>query len=327
MMLQSTSRAGEEGRGLMGDIATARRMLETFASCGAQSFVITKTELEWPGHKKVIWGKTFPLDELREKLPAMVRTAAKRQLVTVPDGRKVSAGENVIIRPLGRNTAFIQLDDLTPEQLGKVRDAACIIHTTSPGNYQAWIAAKGVPEGNEERKEFIRRVRNVVGSHDKSASGATRVAGTENFKVKYAPNYPVVTIIETHPGWVMTPEQLKSMGLLSPKPKPKKAAELSFARRVRSQPSAKGKWPSYQECLANAGPNQDGTGQDRSSADFWWCYFALREGFSKEEVEAGLFKVSKRTQERVGGSDKGYARVTVNNAEDRLAYNRQKSRA
>jgi hypothetical protein len=41
----------------MGDIAAALRMLDTFASCGAQSFVVTKTELEWPGHKKVKWGK------------------------------------------------------------------------------------------------------------------------------------------------------------------------------------------------------------------------------------------------------------------------------
>src|SRR6516162_10058947 len=109
----------------MGHIATARRMLGTFASCGAENFVITKTELEWPGHKKVIWGKTYSADELRQTLPAIVRTAARRQPVTVPDGRKIVAGENVIIRPFGRNTAFIQLDDLAPEQLDKVRAAAC----------------------------------------------------------------------------------------------------------------------------------------------------------------------------------------------------------
>jgi hypothetical protein len=311
----------------MGDIIAARRMLGTFASCGAENFVITKTELEWPGHKKVIWGKTYSADELRQMLPAIVRTAAKRQPVTGPDGRKIGAGENVIIRPFGRNTAFIQLDDLAPEQLDKVRAAACIIYTTSPGSYQAWIAASNVPEGNEERKEFIRRVRTTVGSHDKSASGATRLAGTENFKVKYAPDYPMVTMIETHPGRVMNPGQLQAMGLLSAKPEPKKATELPFTRRVPNRSSAKGEWPNYDECLAKAGPNQEGTGPDRSDADFWWCYFALRKGFGKEEVEANLFKVSKRTQERVGGSDKGYARVTVNSAADRLAYNRQRSRA
>jgi hypothetical protein len=311
----------------MGNIIAARRMLDTFASCGAEYFVVTKTELEWPGHKKVIWGKTFPLDDLREKLPAMVRTAAKRLPVAVPDGSKVEAGENLIMRPIGTGIAFIQLDDLAPEQLERVREAACIIHSTSPGNYQAWIAARGVPEGSEERKEFKRRVRGAAGSHDKSASGATRVAGTENFKVKYAPNYPMVTIVETHPGRVMTPEQLQTMGLLSAKPKPKRAADLPFTYRVANRRSAKGEWPSYEECLANAGPNQDGTGPDRSNADFWWCYFALRKGFSKEETEAELLNVSECAQERVEGRDVGYPGVTVGNAADRLAYNRQKSRA
>jgi hypothetical protein len=33
--------------------------------------------------------------------------------------------------------------------------------------------------------------------NDKSASHA-RVAGTENFKTKYAPEFPTVTIVETH---------------------------------------------------------------------------------------------------------------------------------
>ena len=38
-------------------------MLDIFASCGAQSFVLTKTELEWPGHKKLKWGKTYSLEK------------------------------------------------------------------------------------------------------------------------------------------------------------------------------------------------------------------------------------------------------------------------
>jgi RepB DNA-primase from phage plasmid len=311
----------------MGDIAAARRMLDTFASCGAESFVITKTRLEWPGHKEVIWGKTYSLDELRAKLPAMVRAAARRTPEIVPGEKKMSAGENLIMRPFGRNTAFIQLDDLAPEQLDRVRDAACIIHATSPGNYQAWIATSGAPEGKEQFKEFTRRVRKAVGGNDKSASHATRVAGTENFKLKYAPNYPTVTIVETHPGRIMTPEQLEAMGLLAEKPAPVKAKELEFTRRVRGRVTGERQWPKYEESLARADPNQEGTGPDRSTADFWWCYFALKEGFSKEETGARLLEVSERARERVGGRDKGYPRITVENAAERLAYNRQKSRA
>jgi hypothetical protein len=164
------------------------------------------------GHKEVKWGKPYSVDELREKLPAMVRTAAIRRHVALPDGERVLAGENLIMRPIGTNTAFIQLDDLAPDQLDRVREAACIIHATSPGNYQAWIAVSGVSEGKEQFKEFTRRVRKAVGGNDKSASHATRVAGTENFKLKYAPAYPVVTIVESHPGRVMTPEQAGSIG-------------------------------------------------------------------------------------------------------------------
>ena len=81
-------------------------------------------------------GKHYTLDALREMLSAIVRPAAIRHLVRLPDGHHVMAGENVIIRPTGPDVAFIQLDDLkTPEQLKRVRPAALIIHATSPGNY------------------------------------------------------------------------------------------------------------------------------------------------------------------------------------------------
>ena len=96
----------------MTNLDEAYRMIDTFATCGANSFVVTKTELEWPGHKKVKWGKTYSLDALREKLPGIVRTAAIKHPVSLPDGQGVMAGENVIIRPTGPGVAFVQLDDL-----------------------------------------------------------------------------------------------------------------------------------------------------------------------------------------------------------------------
>jgi hypothetical protein len=68
------------------NVNEAYQMLDAFASVGARSFVITKTELEWPGHKKAKWGKTYSLDELRAKLPAMIRTAAIRRPYKLDDG-------------------------------------------------------------------------------------------------------------------------------------------------------------------------------------------------------------------------------------------------
>jgi hypothetical protein len=67
-------------------------------------------------------------------------------------------------------------------------------------------------EGKGQFLEFMRSVRDSVGKNDTSASHATRVAGTENFKTKYAPEFPTVTIVEAHPGRIMTPEQLTELG-------------------------------------------------------------------------------------------------------------------
>jgi hypothetical protein len=300
-----------QGEGALGDLAAAQRMLDTFASVGAHSFVVTKTELEWPGHKKVKWGKPYSDSELREKLPAMMRTAAIRRPVTLDDGQTVLAGENLIIRPISDHTAFVQLDDLKPDQLDRIRPAVFIIHATSPGNYQGWIAVSGVPEGKEQFKEFMRRVRKAVGDTDKSASHATRLAGTENFKVKYAPEFPTVTIVETHPRRIMTPEQLEAMGLLAP-PEPVQTTPLKFTPRAEN--SKVREWPSYEKALAGAPQNREGTGPDRSRADYWWCYLAAQRKWSIEDTEAKLLEVSERASERMRQGDPGYVRETVLNA-------------
>lgn len=94
----------------MPDIAAALQMLDTFTSVGAEFFVVTKTELEWPGHKKVKWGKAYSAAELREKLPAMVRTAAQRRPYAISDSETMMAGENLIIRPIRGDVSFVQLD-------------------------------------------------------------------------------------------------------------------------------------------------------------------------------------------------------------------------
>jgi hypothetical protein len=309
----------------MGDIAAALRMLDTFTSVGAQSFVVTKTELEWPGHKKAKWGKTYQAEDLRRLMPAMVRTAALRKPIQTDDGETHMAGENLIIRPAGPEVAFIQLDDLTAEQLDRVRPPVFIIHATSPGSHQAWIAVSGIAEGKEQFKEFMRRVRKAVGGNDKSASHATRVAGTENFKTKYAPAFPTVSIVETHPGRVMTPQQLESLALLAA-PEPVQAAPLKFARRAEHTARRERQWPSYERALAGAPPSNDGSGPDRSRADFWFSYLALQRGWSVEDTEAKLLEVSEKARERVRGGDGGYVHVTVTNAGAWLERNRPLSR-
>ena len=303
------------------------QMLDTFTACGAEAFVVTKTELEWPGHKKVKWGKTYSVAELREKLPAMLRTADIMKTVRLPDGETVLAGENLIIRPIRSGVAYVQLDDLKPDQLDRIRPAVFLLHATSPGSYQGWIAVSGVPEGKDAFKEFTRRVRERVGANDKSASHATRIAGSRNWKTKYLPDVPTVTILESHPGHVLTPAQLEAMGLLGPPEPAKQPPARSFASRNDYASDNIRQWPSYEKSLAGAPPSNDGTGPDRSRADFWWCYLALQRGWSVEDTEAKLLDVSEKARERVRPGDPGYVPVTVVNAGAYLARNRQRTRA
>ena len=121
------------------DLKEAERMLHLFTSVGARSFVVTKLDIE----QKLIWAKTYTAAELREKLPPMVRTADIRRPHRLASGETVKAGKNLIVRPVG-DVTFVQLDDLSSEQLERVRPAAFLIHATSPGNHQAWIAVEGV---------------------------------------------------------------------------------------------------------------------------------------------------------------------------------------
>jgi hypothetical protein len=306
----------------------AFRMVDTFASCGANSFVVTKLELEWSGHKKAKWGKHYSLESLREKLPAIVRTATIRHRVRQPDGQDVMAGENVIIRPTGPNVAFIQLDDLkTPEQLERVRPAAFIIHATSPGNYQAWVAVSGVPDDKESFKTLMRRVRMAVGvnDNDKSASHATRLAGTENFKTKYGPDFPTVQILEAHPGRIVSAEQLGVMGLVAAQELqtavPAFAAKTKQGRGGSDRPRSDKVWPDYARSLAGAPPRLQGEGRDRSMADFTWCMTAIDWGWSIEETAAKLPEVSEKARERVQTGDTGYPCVTAENASAAVARN------
>jgi hypothetical protein len=304
------------------------KVLDIFASCGAQSFVVNKLELEWPDHKKNIWGKHYSLDALREKLPGIVRTAAIRRPYRLPDGQEVMAGENVIIRPTGPGIALVQLDDLkTPEQLERVRPAAFIIHATSPGNYQAWVAVSGVPEDKEAFKTLMRRVRKAVGvnANDKSASHATRLAGTENFKTEYGPDFPMVSIVEAHPGRVMTPAQLEFLGLLAaPEPEQSSSVVELHPRRVSHSSGRERHWPDYQRCLSDQLAKRGVL--DRSAADYFWCKMAAQGRWTVEETANKLLEVGEKAQERARCGDEGYALVTARNAAADAARGKQRGR-
>ena len=173
---------------------------------------------------------------------------------------------------------------------------------TSPGNYQAWVAL--APLGD---KDFARRLRKGTGA-DATASGATRVAGSLNFKDKYAPDFPRVAIHAVHLGRMTTAETLDQLGLVAA-PEPVTEPPRVSPARARPGPRSR-RWPSYARCLDGAPLNSEETGPDTSRADFVWCMTALTWGWGKDEIAARLMEESSKAQT----NGRGYADLTVRNA-------------
>jgi hypothetical protein len=274
--------------------AAAQAMLDTFASVGATRFDVTRTTRA--GDKEE-FQRGVSLAELGRTLPHMLDTATARE-------------RNVIVRPHGPGVTFIQLDDLAAGSLPRLAPAVFLTLETSPGNFQAWLALKG-----QEDKEFARRVRKGTGA-DATASGATRVAGSLNFKDKYAPDFPRVAIRETRAGYVTSAAELERLGLVAPPevfaPLPATPA-LSVSNR---------KWPSYAHSLDGAPFNSEENGPDRSRADFVWCMTAITWGFGVDDTAEHLMEESTKAQ--ANGRD--YAKLTARNAALAVERRRQQPR-
>jgi len=94
------------------------------------------------------------------------------------------------VRPHADDATLIQLDDLPAAALDGVRTVAFLVVTTSPGNFQAWVAVRGA---DGDPADLRRKVKKAAGA-DPSASGTVRVDGTANFKRKYEPDFPTIAI-------------------------------------------------------------------------------------------------------------------------------------
>jgi hypothetical protein len=275
----------------------ARAMLEAFTSVGAEHFDVSWTTRQG---EKAGFRRHLPADTLRYLLPTMLSNAAKNE-------------RNLIVRPVSARAVFIQLDDLSRAGLDRVKPAAFLGLETSPGNYQAWVA---IPTGQSD-KDFARRLRKGAGADD-TASGATRVAGSLNFKDKYAPDFPTVKIAYSTPGLMTNPAQLESMGLVAAPEKPAPPIlRLSSMDRIRTN-----KWPSYQRCVQDAPPNSDNSGPDISRVDFTWCMTAISWGHTIDATATQLMEESSKARE----NGERYAQMTADNAAAAVAR-RERSRA
>jgi hypothetical protein len=260
----------------------ARAMLDAFASVGAEAFDVTITTLQGA---KVWFRGNVPLQELRGIMPAELAAAARLE-------------RNVIVRPRGPGRVFIQLDDISAEAMQRVQSVSFLGLETSPRNYQAWIAMQ------QSGEDLARQVRKGAGA-DPSASGATRVAGSLNFKHKYAPNFPRVQIVHRSPGLIADKEILSRFVPTSDTGRKQEASA-----RVSRRHSGARRWPSYRRCIEGAPPARGDPRPDVSRADFTWCMTAIDWGWSIEETASRLMEESAKACE----NGERYARLTSRRA-------------
>ena len=272
----------------MVDSRKALDMLDAFASVGVRTFDVTMTDIKGDKIPRS-FQPNCGVDQLRRSIGPQIEAAAR-------------ARENFIIRPRSANATLIQLDDVPADAAARLAGYAFMVLCTSPGNFQAWVAVK-----KDAPADFARRLRKGAGA-DPSASGATRISGSLNFKTKYSPAFPLVEITETNPGRITTADELTSAGLVAPA----EEAPRRVSNRV-SQPGRAGKsrrWPSYALCVQNSPPVHQGERPDISRADFTWCMLAIDWGHSPEDTAARLMLESTKAQE----NGEAYAVTTATNA-------------
>jgi hypothetical protein len=194
---------------------------------------------------------------------------------------------------------LFQLDDLGAAAVQSMKPAAFLILTTSQGNHQAWLAV----EGWSDIADFGWRLKKAAGA-DPSASGATRVAGTVNFKRKYEPDFPTVIVLEARAGGIVRAQSLDALGLVAAADDPVREISAQFRH-------AGDKWPSYEGCVEGAPPAHNNSDQrDISRADFTWCVIAADWGNAAPNIAGRLMQLSTKAKE----NGEAYATLTAQRA-------------
>ena len=290
------------------DAQAALTMLEAFGSVGATAFDVTLLNIEG---REQGFQRNRSLDELRHSIRCRLEAATGQQ-------------HSIVIRPRSTAALLIQLDDFTADKAEQLAQHAFMTVCTSPNNFQVWLAVSDGPKETEAAKQFRTRVRRGAGA-DQSATGAVRLAGSLNFKNRYAPDFPIITLGQVSLGRMTTVAALQEANLIAPEPAQPPASVPPSNPPARA---ARGRlWPDYQQALRGAPLKGDGT-RDRSLADFMFCKWAAKRGWSVEETAEKLAEVSPKAQERIRiKADAGYTLLTARNAAAALERERSRRQA
>jgi hypothetical protein len=260
------------------DEKQALAMLSAFQSVGVRSFEVTFTDIEGD---KTGYQRYRSIENLRQTITKALRAAHEVQ-------------QNFIVRPSLKQPQLVQLDDLDAAKAERIAPHAFMVLHTSPGNFQAWLAVSDGPKQTDAAKELARRLRKGAGA-DLTASGATRISGSVNFKAKYAPEFPLVTLGQVNASHVTTVAELDAAGIVAPKAEPRQPRPA--ANRVSAGRPTRKKWPSYKFCLDNAPLAHGENKPDTSRADFTWCRTAIEWGWSVEATASRLLELSAKAKE------------------------------
>jgi RepB DNA-primase N-terminal domain len=276
------------------EVAEASVMLDLFQGLGVESFSLTFTN---DTGRKVAFKRNRSVESLRSELPCLLFTSCEKRL-------------NVIVRPIAARTlSLIQLDDLSASHLDRVRAFSFLVLETSPENFQAWVAV------TDASPQTIRRVKKAAGA-DLNASGATRLAGSYNFKSKYAPDYPRVRLHSIAPLHAVTVGELDRAGLIAPEKHMRHAPRHAPTHWRTNRLLV---WPSYARCLADAPGAKNHVGKDRSAADFNFCLISIDRGWSVESTAKQLMAES----EKAKSTGYNYALFTARRAASVVSSNRR----
>jgi hypothetical protein len=282
----------------------ALAMLDAFASIGVRSFDITFTNVKEDEHGRQEFRgfrENRSIEQARRSMPYLMANAPKRH-------------NNIIIRPHDPPCiVMVQLDDLDITKSDRVKPHAFMIIRTSAGqdgtgNYQAWVALSDGAAGKEAAEDFARRLRKGAGA-DRTASGATRIAGSLNFKIKYAPAFPRIEITYANPGYLSSCAALEQAGLVAHREDSRPPLPAYTPPMTPSGRFSRKKWPDYNYCVKSAPLAHGDNRPDLSRADFTWCRTAIEWGWSKEETARRLMDFSSKAR-----NNEHYAILTATNA-------------